>query len=64
MTIADGTAYIGASDATFRATDIHTGKVIWTYTGVKGLHRNQAVGDGRQGHLRRMGQYTVCIEQD
>ena len=27
---------IGASDATFRATDIHTGKVIWTYTGVKG----------------------------
>ena len=36
VTIADGTAYIGASDATFRATDIHTGKVIWTYTGVKG----------------------------
>lgn len=36
VTIADGRAYIGASDATFRAIDIHTGKVIWAYTSVKG----------------------------
>ena len=36
VTIENGIAYIGASDSTFRAIDIHTGKVIWAYTGVKG----------------------------
>ena len=29
VTIENGIAYIGASDSTFRAIDIHTGKVIW-----------------------------------
>ena len=34
-TIAGKTAYIGASDGAFRAIDIKTGKVNWTYNKVK-----------------------------
>ena len=36
VTIENGIAYIGASDHTLRAIDVRTGKVIWTYNGVKG----------------------------
>ena len=36
MTIDNGIVYIGASDHTFRAIDLYTGKIKWTYTGVKG----------------------------
>lgn len=36
VSIDNGIAYIGASDHTLRAIDIHTGKVNWAYTEVKG----------------------------
>lgn len=36
VTIDNGIVYIGASDHTFRAIDLYTGKIKWTYTGVKG----------------------------
>ena len=36
VTIDNGLAYVGASDHTFRAIDIHTGKVLWKYGEVKG----------------------------
>jgi len=36
VTIDNGLAYVGASDHTFRAIDIHTGKTVWKYTEVKG----------------------------
>ena len=36
VTIDNGLAYVGASDHTFRAIDIHTGKVAWVYNKVKG----------------------------
>ena len=36
VTIHEGIAYVGASDKTFRAIDIQTGKVVWNYDQVKG----------------------------
>lgn len=36
VTIEKGIAYIGGSDSTFRAIRIKNGKVVWTYTGIKG----------------------------
>lgn len=36
VTIDNGIAYIGASDHTFRAVNIHTGDVKWNFAGVKG----------------------------
>ena len=36
VTIDKGIAYVGASDQTFRAIEIHSGKVVWEYTGIKG----------------------------
>lgn len=36
VTIEKGIAYIGASDSCFRAIRIKDGKIVWTYTGIKG----------------------------
>ena len=36
VTIDNGTAYIGASDHTFRAINTCNGEIKWTFTGVKG----------------------------
>ncbi|MDR0972487.1 MAG: PQQ-binding-like beta-propeller repeat protein [Prevotellaceae bacterium] len=36
VSIENSTAYIGASDSTFRAIDVRTGKIRWAYTGIRG----------------------------
>ena len=46
VTIDNGIAYIGASDHTFRAIDIRTGKLIWAYTGVKGYIETRPLVEG------------------
>lgn len=46
--IADGTGYIGASDHTFRAIDLKSGKLLWAYTDVEGyIETRPLLADGK-----------------
>ena len=46
VTIEKGIAYIGGSDSTFRAIRIKNGKVVWTYTGIKGYIETKPLVEG------------------
>ena len=48
VTIEKGVAYIGASDSTFRAIHIKSGKVLWSYAGIKGYVETKPLIEGNK----------------
>lgn len=64
VTIEKGVAYIGASDSTFRAIHIKSGKVLWSYAGIKGYVETKPLIEGNKVIFGAWDNTLYALDQD